>query len=153
MHMLSLTEDEVDLNGRNQYFLVSLTFCFSLNSLFFLWVKQVVASTQPFQLWLPWNKSWAQLSSVPSFYSFNSSRLTAGRPRNDGRGRYSQISQHENLFKNYNQSAFFPLINRENHKSREKLTLKPSVQNIFNCLLPVMVSQNWTIPMILLFIG
>ena len=50
------------------------------------------------------------LSSVLSFYPFNSSRLTAGRPRNDGRGRYSQISQHENLSKNYNQSAFFHLL-------------------------------------------
>lgn len=113
-----------------------------------MWVKQAVASTQPFQLWLPWNKCWAQLSSVPSFYPFNSSHLTAGRPRSDGRGRYPQISQ---SFQELKPKCFFPLLNRENHKSREKLTLRPSVLNIFITASYQMVSQNWTIPMILLF--
>ena len=48
MHMLSLTEDEVDLNGRNQYFLESLTFCFSLNSLFFCGLSKLLPQLNPF---------------------------------------------------------------------------------------------------------
>ena len=48
MHMLSLTEDEVDLNGRNQYFLVSLTFCFSLWFIAFCGLSKLLSQLNPF---------------------------------------------------------------------------------------------------------